>query len=65
MLFSFFLDKLAQEKKEWKSERETLKQEVEAKKQEKLRYQVNYTKKKLVKLLCDKYLIVSMFLFSV
>ena len=49
MLFSFFLDKLAQEKKEWKSERETLKQEVEAKKQEKLRYQV----KKIVKLLCD------------
>ena len=45
MLFSFFLDKLAQEKKEWKSERETLKQEVEAKKQEKLRYQVNFTKK--------------------
>jgi len=32
-------DKLAQEKKEWKSERETLKQEVEAKKQEKIRYQ--------------------------
>ena len=47
MLFSFFLDKLAQEKKEWKSERETLKQEVEAKKQEKLRYQVNFTKKLL------------------
>ena len=48
LIIFLLLDKLAQEKKEWKSERETLIQEVEAKKQEKLRYQViflNFQKK--------------------
>ena len=47
LIIFLLLDKLAQEKKEWKSERETLIQEVEAKKQEKLRYQVKLTKKSL------------------